>query len=418
MHEGRSGGWSPDTTPPSNGSDGLVLDFRQTSTHYEAQSSNLAAVSHCAWRPDIEQAESARSDMLYPCPVKVGLTVVALVALFSPSTGCGLASPSGAASAGHRVHDFIPTVFYNEFSAATQPALRVASGDTIRTTTIDASGVDERGVSRGKARNPQTGPFYVIGAAPGDTVAIRLTRLRLNRDWAITTDTLSDVVMTADRAARMNVQRQLVRWHLDSSRHVATRENGSANLSGYAVPIQPMLGCIALAPLAPDVVPDTGEVGPWGGNLDLNEIVEGTTVFLPVSVPGGLVYIGDAHAAQGDGELNGNGLETSMDVELQVEVLHGWPALGPRVESPTHLMAMGLGSSLDDAVRKATTNIIDWLMTRYELTESEVAQVVGTSAEYKVGAVARMSAGIAIGLQKDRLRSLKQRAVASAAQKP
>jgi acetamidase/formamidase len=215
-------------------------------------------------------------------------------------------------------HEFMPAVFHNEFAATIPPVLRVSPGDTIRTTTIDAAGTDEKGVRRAEAGNPQTGPFYIIGAEPGDTVAVHLTRLRLNRGWAISTDTLSSRAMTPDFAARTTRQGHLVRWRLDLERGMATRENPPANLAQYAVPLNPMLGCIALAPPAGAPVPHSGEFGVWGGNLDFNEIVEGTTVFLPVSVPGGLLYFGDAHAAQGDGELNGNGLETSMDVEIRV----------------------------------------------------------------------------------------------------
>jgi hypothetical protein len=122
-----------------------------------------------------------------------------------------------------------------------------------------------------------------------------------------------------------------------------------------------------------------------------------------------IAYLGDAHAAQGDGELSGNGLETSMDVEVRVDLLPGSSIPAPRAESSTHVMTMGLSSSLDDAVRKATTNMIEWLMAKYDLALPEVSQVVGTSAEYRVSVVVGRNAGIVIKLHKDRLRSLKPR---------
>ncbi len=339
--------------------------------------------------------------------MKWSLTALPLLALFAFVAGCQRAGGPARATARQQVHEFTPAVFYNEFSATTPPVLHVAPGDTVRTTTIDAAGSDGKGVSRGKAGNPQTGPFYVTGASPGDTVAVHLTRLRLNRDWAISTDTLSNFAMTPEVAARMNRQGQLVRWRLDVQRGVATLENPSANLSRYAVPLKPMLGCIALAPPVADALPDTGEFGAWGGNLDFNEIVEGTTVFLPVSVPGGLLYLGDAHAAQGDGELNGNGLETSMAVEIRVELLPKYPIPAPRVESSSHLMTMGLGASLDEAMRKATTNMVDWLIARHGMTFSEVSQVLGTSAEYRVSVIAVNTAGIVLKVHKERLPRLK-----------
>jgi acetamidase/formamidase len=116
--------------------------------------------------------------------------------------------------------------------------------------------------------------------------------------------------------------------------------------------------------------------------------------------------VGDAHAAQGDGELNGNALETSMDVEFTVDVLPHKPIMGPRVESVTHIMAMGLAGSLDDAFRAATANMAQWLTDDYKLTPSEIAQVLGTSAEYKVSEVADRNAGIVLKIAKERLAPL------------
>jgi acetamidase/formamidase len=346
------------------------------------------------------------------------LTGLPLLAPFALVAGCQRAEGPARATARLQIHEFTPAVFYNEFSATTPPVLRIEPGDTVRTTTIDAAGSDDKGVNRGKAGNLQTGPFYVIGASPGDTVAVHVTRLRLNRDWAISTDSLSNLAMTPELVARMRFQRQLVRWRLDVSRGVARREDAPANLSEYSVPLKPMLGCVALAPPITEPVPDTGGFGPWGGNLDFNEIVEGTTVFLPVSVPGALLYVGDAHAAQGDGELSGAGLETSMEVEVRVDLLRGSSIPAPRVESSTHVMTIGLSSSLDDAFQKATTNMVDWLMARYQVTFPEVAQIVGTSAESRVSVMAPGNAGIVFKLHKDRLRSLKHGAANTRAVPP
>jgi len=125
-----------------------------------------------------------------------------------------------------------------------------------------------------------------------------------------------------------------------------------------------------------------------------------------VNVPGALLYIGDGHAAQGDGELNGNALETSMDVEFTVDVISVKRLMGPRVESATEIMAMGLGGSLDDAFRMATAGMAQWLTEDYKLTPSEVAEVLGTSAEYRVSEVADRNAGIVLKINKDRLQAL------------
>src|SRR5205085_53599 len=121
-----------------------------------------------------------------------------------------------------------------------------------------------------------------------------------------------------------------------------------------------MLGCIGVAPEGRTAV-RTGGLGAFGGNLDYNRLVEGTTLYLPVAHPGALLFLGDGHAAQGDGELAGNALETSLDVEFSVEVLPGRSLVMPRLESDEYRMAMGIGGSLQLALQEATTNMARWL---------------------------------------------------------
>jgi acetamidase/formamidase len=308
-------------------------------------------------------------------------------------------------------HEFTPTVFYRSFSPLNPPALTVWPGDTIHTTTVDAGGSDENGKPRVAGGNPETGPFYIETAGPGDTLVVHLTRLRLNRDYAISDDALVGRAMTPDLAVKMKDAGKDVRWHLDRERGLASPEKPAEHLTGYSVPMRPMLGCVAAAvPRGAQSPPGTGDSGGWGGNMDFNEIVEGSTVYLPVSTPGAMLYVGDGHALQGDGELNGNALETSMDVEFTVDVIHSEHRIpGPRVESATHIMAMGLGGSLDDAFRGATGNMAQWLTDTYGLTPSEVAQVLGTSAEYKISEVADRNAGIVVKINKERLQGLKKK---------
>ncbi len=305
-------------------------------------------------------------------------------------------------------HEFTPTVFHREFSSTTEPVLTVAPGDTIHTTTVDAGGKDEKGVTRVLGGNPETGPFFIEGAVPGDTLVVTIKKLRLNRDFAVSDDGLVDRALTAELAVKMKDGFKTVRWHLDVQRGVATLEHPGDHLRAYSVPLRPMLGCVATAPSSTSAAPGTGDSGRYGGNMDFNEVVEGAIVYLPVNVPGAFLYVGDGHAAQGDGELTGNALETSMDVEVVVDVIPGKRPPGPRVESATHLMAMGLEGSLDGAFRNATDNMVHWLTDTYQLTSAEVAEVLGTSAEYKVSEVADRNAGIVLKLQKDRLRPLQR----------
>jgi len=113
--------------------------------------------------------------------------------------------------------------------------------------------------------------------------------------------------------------------------------------------------------------------------MDYNQIREGSTVYLPVSAPGALLFIGDGHAAQGDGELTGNALETSMDVEFTVDVIKGQATGGPRAENDESLMSSGIGNSFTDALQLATTQLVNWLQTEYKLQPNEAAVVLGTA---------------------------------------
>jgi len=303
-------------------------------------------------------------------------------------------------------HEFTPTTFYRQFSPFNKPVLTVWPGDSIHTTTVDAGGTDEKGVTRVLGGNPETGPFYIETAAPGDTLIVHFTRIHLNRDYAISDDGIVNRALNSDTAVKAKDLGNDVRWHLDLQRGVATSEKPGDHLKQYTVPLRPMLGCVATAPSQSQAPPPTGDSGNWGGNMDFNEIVEGSTVYLPVITPGAMLYVGDGHAAQGDGELTGNALETSMDVEFTVDVISGKSIFSPRVESPTHIIAMGLGGSIDDAFSRATANMFSWLTEKYALTPSEVAQILGTSAEYHVSEVADRNAGMVLMIKKERLQAL------------
>jgi acetamidase/formamidase len=300
-------------------------------------------------------------------------------------------------------HEFVPTAFHRQFSASTPPVLHIWPGDTVHTTTVDAGGTDEKGVTRVLGGNPETGPFFVETAVPGDVLAVHLTRVRLNRDWAISDDAIMSRAMDSDLAVKMRDAGKQVRWKLNRERGTASPDVTGDRLKAFAIPVHPMLGCVAVAPGFAQAPAPTGDSGRFGGNMDFNEIVEGSTVYLPVGQPGALLYIGDGHAAQGDGELNGNALETSMDVEFSVDVLPGKPLAAPRVESPTHVMAVGLGGTLEDAMRAATGGLTQFLEQDYELTPSEIAIVLGSSVEYSIGEVADRNVAVAAKLRKDRL---------------
>jgi len=303
-------------------------------------------------------------------------------------------------------HEFNPTVFYRQFSPFNKPVLTVNPGDTIHTTTVDAGGNDHDSIRRVLGGNPETGPFYIESAMPGDTLVVHIVRLRLNRDWAMSDDDLVQRSTDSGLAIKMKDGGKLVIWHLDLDHGTASPTKAAGHLAHYTVPLRPMLGCVATAPGPTQAPPGTGDSGNYGGNMDFNQITEGATVYLPVSNPGALLYLGDAHAAQGDGELNGNALETSMDVEFTVDVVPEKRPPAPRVETVTAIMAMGLGS-IEEAFRGATSNMAQWLADDYQLTPSEMAQVLGTAAQYHVSEAADRNAGMVLSIDKARLQTLR-----------
>ncbi|GAA0746486.1 acetamidase/formamidase family protein [Ideonella azotifigens] len=303
-----------------------------------------------------------------------------------------------------RRHEFEPTEYSNEFSPHRAPVLTIWPGDTVHTKTIDSGGVDENGVTRALFGNPQTGPFFVATASPGDTLVVRLNRLRLNRDHADSLDTIVGRALGASLVGKAADLGQPVRWKLDRMRGLASLETPTERLKEFVVPVRPMLGGLAVAPGFGSAPISTGDTGRFGGNMDFNEVVEGNVVYLPVQQPGALLYLGDAHALQGDGETSQYALETSMDVEFTVEVIKGKSIAMPRVESPTQIMVLGQAGSLDEALRSATTGLIQWLQQDHGFTLSECAIILGSSAHYSVPNLAGRSVGVAIKLDKARLR--------------
>jgi amidase len=300
-----------------------------------------------------------------------------------------------------RTLDFEPVEFHRVFSASIAPVMRIWPGDVVRTRTVDAAGVDEKGKTRVMGGNPQTGPFYVEGAMPGDVIAVHVRKLRLNRSTAISDDGLVDRAITSDYAAehKDNDFKDVV-WNLDREKGLASPAKPLEHHKSLAVPVRPMLGCVGVAPGFGGVPIRTGDSGRIGGNMDFSEIREGATVYLAVGQPGALLYVGDGHALQGDGELNGNALETSLDVELSVDVLREKRIAGPRVENAEYLMAMGLSGSLDDAFRQAGSALAEWLQQDYKLTSKEAAVLLGAVIEYQISEVADRNVGVVAKIRK------------------
>lgn len=314
--------------------------------------------------------------------------------------------PQRAATA-PQTHVFAPTRWSNLFSQAVEPALFVWPGDTIQTTTLDSGGVDAEGVTRALFGNPQTGPFYVVGARPGDVLAVQIRRLSLNRDFADSLDGVVGRAQSTAVAAQAVGLGKRVRWALDRQAGVARLADAPEALKDFTIPLKPMLGGIGVAPGFGSAPQSTGDTTRAGGNMDFNEVTQGATVYLPVMQPGALLYFGDAHAAQGDGETTQWALETSMDVEVTVSLIPQRPLATPRVENATEIMALGQAGSLDDATRAATSGLIQWLQQDYGLSLSEASLVLGGAVEYGIENLAGRSVGVSARLPKSVLVALK-----------
>ena len=225
--------------------------------------------------------------------------------------------PAGAA----RTVEFRPSDYSNTFNAVRPPVLTIWPGDSVHTTTIDSGGVDEQGVTRALFGNPQTGPFFIAGAEDGDTLVVRLEQVKLNRDYADSLDTIVGRALGTSLVSEATNLGKPIRWKLNRAAGRASPVGATGALVGYSVPIKPMLGGLAVAPgfgLSPA---STGDTGRFGGNMDFNEVVAGNIVYLPVQQPGALLYLGDAHALQGDGETSQYALETSMEVSFTVDLI-------------------------------------------------------------------------------------------------
>lgn len=300
------------------------------------------------------------------------------------------------------VHEVVATTYYNTFSRAHPVLKRVRPGDTIITKTIDAGGQDEKDVRRGPFSNPLTGPFYVEGAEPDDALIVRFTKVRMNRRWGWTAYRLGLFSLTPESVEGLYPNRyqddlirpgrsNLIPWELDLERQMVRLREPASQVIKLEFPAKPMLGCVGVAP-AGDFAPTSGPSGNYGGNLDYNEIGEGAIVMLPVYHPGGLLFLGDGHALQADGEPTGTGVETSMDVEFTVDIRKKANLTGPRVETGEYIISVGsqpeFVSSLDRALRLATSDMVSWLVADYKLEPWAAHMLIGYQGKYDVVTVA------------------------------
>jgi amidase len=279
---------------------------------------------------------------------------------------------------------------YSLTFSATHPVLvRIKPGDVVATKTLDSSGHDDHGEARAPRGNPLTGPFYVEGAEEGDALLVHLRRLQLNRNWGYSCYRLGLYAVTPEFAQTMAPDNlypdrvnkgyaNIVRWDIDLAQKMVRLRDPESGQQKLEFAARPMLGCIGVAPEG-EFTPTSGPAGSYGGNMDYNEVREDATIMLPIFHPGALLYIGDGHALQGDGEPTGNGIETSLDVQFSVDLVKKAHLTGPRLETPDYLISVGAQpefvSDLNRGLQVATTDMVRWLTADYKM-DSWVAQVL------------------------------------------
>lgn len=283
-----------------------------------------------------------------------------------------------------KYHVTMDTVKY-VYGAASAVA-RLTSGDILETNTVDAFGdaIQKPGdtLALVKGDNPLTGPFYIEGAEPGDTLAVDFLTLDV--------PTSQGVGAFAPGFGALNwtgytpmlnppLPERIWLYPIDHADNTATFRAHDSSFS-VKFPLHPFLGCIGVAPAGGEarssVVP-----AEFGGNMDAPEASVGNTLYLPVNVSGALLYMGDGHAAMGDGEVAGTAVEVPLRVRLRVRVIKGQKIDWPRFENQDEIMAAGIYRPLDDSLRIAFTQLVAWIHADYGLSELDAYELLSKVAK-------------------------------------
>jgi acetamidase/formamidase len=275
------------------------------------------------------------------------------------------------------------------------PVRRVKPGDVMELWTEDAFGGKVRGPDDWVTKviefpfvNPQTGPFYVEGAEPGDTLAIHFVSIEPSRDWAAScTVPLFGALTSTHATATLQDPLPEIVWiyEVDATKRTVTFR-GAAGGDPIELPLDPMHGTVGVAPASfearSSLVPDA-----HGGNMDTPEMRAGVTCYLGVNVDGALFSIGDGHCRQGEGETCGVAVEAAMDTVIAIDLVKGRATPWPRLESDGHVMSTGSARPLEDAFRIAHVDMVTWLTEEYRFDKLDAYQFLTQVAESPVANV-------------------------------
>lgn len=283
--------------------------------------------------------------------------------------------------------EVVPGSYSYVFSPYREPIARVRPGQQVVIQCEDAfesrirstSDVPSRALAGAKFLNPQTGPVYVEGAEPGDTLAVRIEKIEPTRDFAVSClipyfGGLTSTAIT--RTLQAPLDERVWVWRLEDG-HL---HNEELDLS---LPWEPFMGTFAVAPDLEAIT--TLAPGPFGGNMDVPDVCPGNTVYLPVWNEGALFYTGDTHARQGQGELCGVALEITSRVTVVFDVIKGKSILWPRIESSDRFMTVGSARPMEDAARIAYAELAGWLAADYGWTLPNAYQLLTQAGGLYVG---------------------------------
>jgi len=293
-----------------------------------------------------------------------------------------LAAPQGAQdTASQTVHyqATIDTVKY-VYGAAT-PVARLKVGNILEANSLDCFGnaLQKPGDSFSlvKGDNPLTGPFFIESAEPGDTLVVHILDLQVDGNQGVGAFSPGFGAANATHYTTVleitPLPERLWFYPIDRQKNTATFEALDSNFK-VKFPLHPFLGCIGVCPANGEarssIVP-----AEFGGNMDAPEASAGNTLYLPVNVPGALLYFGDGHAAMGDGEVAGSAVEVPMRARLKVDVIKGRRIDWPRFENANEIMAAGIYRPVDDAARIAVTELVHWIHADYGLSELDTYEL-------------------------------------------
>jgi len=275
------------------------------------------------------------------------------------------------------------------YSASYQPVARLKSGNILETNTVDCFGnaIKKHGdtLSMAPGDNPLTGPFYVEGAEPGDTLAVKILDLQVDGEQGI--GALAPgfgAINSTNYTPMLNpaIKEKIWFYPIDHASNTATFQALDSKYT-VKIPLHPFFGCIGVAPAGGEarssVVPEA-----FGGNMDSPEASVGNTVYFPVNTPGAMLFLGDGHAAMGDGEVAGTAIEVPLRSRVQVHVIKGQKINWPRFENDEYIMTVGAYRPLDDALRIAFTELVGWIHNDYGLSEMDAYELLSKVAEIRL----------------------------------